>query len=159
ALVLRCGGRLNAEELTRLLLAVGAGLGELLPELGTGGALWRRLVLTHPFGGLRPTGARDFHRNPYVAFPLHTDACYHSPPPEWVALGKVSEWAAEGGDTLLLHVAEWEGTAQTLKRDWQNEGITWELPGPVTPEETRLLHALAGVETNVTAPLLEQHDG
>src|SRR5262249_34692663 len=100
ALVLRCGGRLSAEEVTKLLLAVGAGLGEFLPELGMGGALWRRLVLTHPFGGLRPTGARDFHRNPYVAFPLHTDGAYHSPPPEWVALGKVGEWAAEGGDTV-----------------------------------------------------------
>lgn len=158
ALILRCDGQLNADELTALLLALGASLGPPLPELGMGGALWHRLVIAPPPGGVPPGASRAFHHNPSIAFPLHTDGAYHSPRPGWVALGKVGEWAAEGGDTLLLHGAQWEGAAEFLARSWAFEQILWETPGAVPPEEIQLLRAV-GVETNVTAPLFEPADG
>jgi hypothetical protein len=151
--LVRSGGMLRADELTVLLLAAGSVLGPVLPELGCGGALWRR-VTYNPWAVAagNPTPAAG------KAFRLHTDGAYHDPPPDWVALGMVGQWAASGGDTLLLHVADWDDLRSFLADPRANRPALWETPGAVPAAEVARL-AAACVATTVSAPLLEPESG
>ncbi len=60
---------------------------------------------------------------PYECFKLHTDGAYMEKAPDWVSFMKVHEESAIGGETRLLHVADWEDFNELYSAEGNKTGI------------------------------------
>jgi protein CsiD len=50
----------------------------------------------------------SYLRQAYRRFTLHTDGTYVTEPTDWILMMKMEEQHAQGGDSLLLHLDDWE---------------------------------------------------
>jgi protein CsiD len=53
-------------------------------------------------------GSDSYLRQAYRRFTLHTDGTYVKEPTDWILMMKMEEQNAQGGDSLLLHLDDWE---------------------------------------------------
>ena len=131
-------GKNAPDEIERFEEELGHRIGPLLYELGTGGRYTRRLTSTY-------TGSES--KQPGV-YRLHTDAPYHCPPPDWMALGKLEDSASGGGDSRLLHLDDWTELERFNTDRRAAEKVLWREPAIFSREELAHLNE-QGVQTRV----------
>lgn len=155
AIVFRCRASIPAGAAIALMTSIAGNAGTPVPELGEFGRYVTVLKVTAPAEEIPEAQIRNFHRNPCIPCPLHTDGAYHEPPPDWIALVKLSEGHAVGGETTLLHIHDYEDLALDLRNPEATKQRVWDVPGGRSSPDAAHLE-LRGVRTNVTAPILEQ---
>ena len=154
-LVFRCRNEKNAVASLQLLWCVANRIGTPLPELGLNGRYFGNLVTKHPSEKLSAKAELNYHRNPYIEFPLHTDAAYHEPPPDWIALAKAEEVHARGGESTFLRLDDWTDAETFRSNPLSQVNMLWEVPGKLSESDSALLEQHS-VLTTVRAPVLSQ---
>ena len=70
------------------------------------GSYFARFVVKHT------DDSDTYLRQAYRAVNLHTDGAYVEEATDWLMMMKIAEGHAEGGESRLLHLDDWEGLAQ-----------------------------------------------
>jgi hypothetical protein len=131
------------EEFVSFQTGISAALGSVLPEIGESGKLFR--LLSNERGNGREPAPRS-------EFRLHTDAPYHNPVPDWVALGKLED--TTGVRSILLNIHNWPGLPAALADPRSRTLVDWKEPDFFGPSEYARFAAL-GIGVGVLAPVFE----
>ena len=70
----------------------------------------------------------SYLRKAYSNMDLHTDGTYVKEKTDWLLMTKIKEINAEGGETALLHLDDWEHCEQLLKDPVAKQDFTWGSP-------------------------------
>ncbi|WOH36717.1 glutarate dioxygenase GlaH [Thalassotalea fonticola] len=70
----------------------------------------------------------SYLRQPHRRMELHNDGTYVSERTDWVIMQKMAEKNMEGGDSLLLHVDDWQQLDQFYRHPLAKEDIQWMSP-------------------------------
>lgn len=133
AMVLRSRTPLDEQQLLTMFAVLGYCLGKLLPDLGSRGQPWRKILARHDSAA--PSRSNSFHFNPCRSFPLHTDGAYHEVSPEWLGLAMIRDTSCEGGRSRLLHLDDWEDRDRFVRHPFARKTVTWLTPAPIEEEE------------------------
>ena len=135
---------LNKEQFLRLQLQLSDGIGPVLPEIGQGGQLYRILTCTGS-DGATPDRTGEFR--------LHTDAPYHNPVPDWIALGKQEDTTK--ARTTLLNIDQWPDLDRFRSDPRSAAPVDWKEPDYfVLGEISRFTRS--GIDVGVSAPVFDE---
>tara|TARA_B100000579_G_scaffold249103_1_gene204699 strand:- start:1733 stop:2656 length:924 start_codon:yes stop_codon:yes gene_type:complete len=70
----------------------------------------------------------SYLRKAYVNMDLHTDGTYVKEKTDWVLMSKLEEKNAEGGETVMLHLDEWEHCKELSNDPVGKENFLWGSP-------------------------------
>ena len=70
----------------------------------------------------------SYLRKAYINMDLHTDGSYVDETTDWVLMSKLEEKNAEGGETTLLHLDDWEHCEELSKDSIGREDFIWGSP-------------------------------
>ena len=70
----------------------------------------------------------SYLRKAYIKMDLHTDGTYVDETTDWVLMSKLEEKNAEGGETTLLHLDDWEHCEELSKDSIGREDFIWGSP-------------------------------
>ena len=70
----------------------------------------------------------SYLRKAYINMDLHTDGTYVDETTDWVLMSKLEEKNAEGGETTLLHLDDWEHCEELSKDSIGREDFIWGSP-------------------------------
>ena len=59
---------------------------------------------------------------------LHTDGTYVNESTDWILMTKIKEVNVKGGETVLLHLDDWEHLDELSKNTIGNEDLIWSSP-------------------------------
>ena len=70
----------------------------------------------------------SYLRKAYVNMDLHTDGTYVKEKTDWLLMAKIEEKNAEGGETVMLHLDDWEHCSELFNDPVGKENFTWSSP-------------------------------
>ena len=70
----------------------------------------------------------SYLRKAYVNMDLHTDGTYVKEKTDWLLMSKLEEKNADGGETTLLHLDDWEHLKELLSEPVATEKFIWGSP-------------------------------
>ncbi len=70
----------------------------------------------------------SYLRKAYSNMDLHTDGTYVEDVTDWLLMSKIEEKNAEGGETAMLHLDDWEYCDQFYKDPIGKQNFTWSSP-------------------------------
>ena len=70
----------------------------------------------------------SYLRKAYINMDLHTDGTYVNETTDWLLMTKIEEKNAEGGETTLLHLDEWEHCEELFMDPIGRENFIWGSP-------------------------------
>ena len=70
----------------------------------------------------------SYLRKAYINMDLHTDGTYVNEKTDWLLMSKLEEQNAEGGETSLLHLDDWEHLQDLFKDEVGKKNFTWGSP-------------------------------
>ena len=70
----------------------------------------------------------SYLRKPYSNMDLHTDGTYVKEKTDWLLMTKLEEQNAEGGESVLLHLDDWEHLEKLLKDPIGKQNFIWGSP-------------------------------
>ena len=70
----------------------------------------------------------SYLRKAYVNMDLHTDGTYVKETTDWLMMTKLEELNAEGGETTLLHLDDWEHCEEFSKNPIGRQNYVWGSP-------------------------------
>ena len=73
-------------------------------------------------------GSDSYLRKAYINMDLHTDGTYVKEKTDWLLMTKLEEKNAEGGETTMLHLDDWEHCKEMLNDPIGQQNFTWASP-------------------------------
>ena len=70
----------------------------------------------------------SYLRKAYINMDLHTDGTYVKEVTDWLLMTKIEEQNAEGGDTAMLHLDDWEHCEDLFSEPVGKQNFTWGSP-------------------------------
>ena len=70
----------------------------------------------------------SYLRKAYTNMDLHTDGTYVKEITDWLLMTKIKEKNVEGGETVMLHLDEWEHCKDLLKESTGQQNFIWGSP-------------------------------
>ena len=70
----------------------------------------------------------SYLRKAYTNMDLHTDGTYVKEATDWLIMTKIEEKNAEGGETTMLHLDDWEYYKEFFQDSVGKENFTWSSP-------------------------------
>ena len=70
----------------------------------------------------------SYLRKAYINMDLHTDGTYVKEKTDWLLMTKIEEKNAEGGETTLLHLDDWEHCTELSKDPVGRQNFVWGSP-------------------------------
>ncbi len=70
----------------------------------------------------------SYLRKAYINMDLHTDGTYVKEKTDWLLMSKLEEKNAEGGETAMLHLDDWEHCSELFNDPVGKENFTWGSP-------------------------------
>tara|TARA_Y100001936_G_C15995699_1_gene624948 strand:- start:162 stop:1076 length:915 start_codon:yes stop_codon:yes gene_type:complete len=70
----------------------------------------------------------SYLRKAYINMDLHTDGTYVNESTDWILMTKIEEVNVKGGETVLLHLDDWEHLDELSKNTIGNEDLIWSSP-------------------------------
>ena len=70
----------------------------------------------------------SYLRKAYINMDLHTDGTYVNESTDWILMTKIKEVNVKGGETVLLHLDDWEHLDELSKNPIGNEDLIWSSP-------------------------------
>ncbi len=70
----------------------------------------------------------SYLRKAYINMDLHTDGTYVNESTDWILMTKIKEVNVKGGETVLLHLDDWEHLDELSKNPIGNENLIWGSP-------------------------------
>ena len=70
----------------------------------------------------------SYLRKPYTNMDLHTDGTYVKEKTDWLLMSKLEEKNVEGGESVLLHLDDWEFLQQLSNDPVGNQNFIWGSP-------------------------------
>ena len=70
----------------------------------------------------------SYLRKAYINMDLHTDGTYVKEKTDWLLMSKLEEENAQGGETYLLHLDDWEHLNDLFKNKIGNQNFIWGSP-------------------------------
>jgi glutarate dioxygenase len=70
----------------------------------------------------------SYLRKAYTNMDLHTDGTYVKEVTDWLLMAKIEEKNAEGGETAMLHLDDWEHCEELFKDPVGRQGFVWSSP-------------------------------
>ena len=70
----------------------------------------------------------SYLRKAYMNMDLHTDGTYVKEKTDWLLMSKLKEENAQGGETSLLHLDDWEHLNELFKDDVGKQNFIWGSP-------------------------------
>ena len=70
----------------------------------------------------------SYLRKPYINMDLHTDGTYVKEKTDWLLMTKLEEKNVEGGESVLLHLDDWEHLEKLSKDPVGKQNFTWGSP-------------------------------
>ena len=70
----------------------------------------------------------SYLRKAYINMDLHTDGTYVKEKTDWLLMTKIQEKNAEGGETIMLHLDDWEHCERLFKDPIGKQNFTWDSP-------------------------------
>ena len=70
----------------------------------------------------------SYLRKPYTNMDLHTDGTYVKEKTDWLLMSKLEEKNVEGGESVLLHLDDWEFLEQLSNDPVGNQNFIWGSP-------------------------------
>ena len=70
----------------------------------------------------------SYLRKAYINMDLHTDGTYVKEKTDWLLMSKLEEENAQGGETSLLHLDDWEHLNELFKDDVGKQNFIWGSP-------------------------------
>ena len=70
----------------------------------------------------------SYLRKAYVNMDLHTDGTYVKEKTDWLLMGKIEEKNVEGGETVMLHLDDWEHCEDLFKDKVGQQNFIWGSP-------------------------------
>ena len=70
----------------------------------------------------------SYLRKAYVNMDLHTDGTYVKEKTDWLLMSKIEEKNAEGGETVMLHLDDWEHCDELFNDPVAKQNFTWSSP-------------------------------
>jgi protein CsiD len=70
----------------------------------------------------------SYLRKAYTNMDLHTDGTYVKEITDWLMMTKIEEKNVEGGETVMLHLDDWEYCKQLYSDPIGKENFTWSSP-------------------------------
>jgi protein CsiD len=70
----------------------------------------------------------SYLRKAYINMDLHTDGTYVKETTDWLLMTKIEEKNAEGGETVMLHLDEWEHCEDLFKDPVGKQDFVWSSP-------------------------------
>jgi len=70
----------------------------------------------------------SYLRKPYINMDLHTDGTYVKEKTDWLLMTKLEEQNVEGGESVLLHLDDWEFLDELLNDPVGKQNFTWGSP-------------------------------
>ena len=70
----------------------------------------------------------SYLRKAYINMDLHTDGTYVNESTDWLLMTKIKEVNAKGGETVLLHLDDWEHLEELSKDLTGRENFIWSSP-------------------------------
>ena len=70
----------------------------------------------------------SYLRKPYINMDLHTDGTYVKEKTDWLLMSKLEEENAQGGETYLLHLDDWEHLNDLFKNEIGKQNFIWGSP-------------------------------
>lgn len=95
--------------------------------------------------------------SPYESVYLHTDGAFHAGRSDWLLLAKLREEAAIGGETTLLHLADWEDGKLLSQQPMAKQSLIFRGPSAADPRRATLGNH--GDMGEVRHPLFYQENG
>jgi len=70
----------------------------------------------------------SYLRKPYTNMDLHTDGTYVKEKTDWLLMTKMEEKNAEGGESVILHLDDWEHCEDLFNNPIGKQNFTWRSP-------------------------------
>ena len=70
----------------------------------------------------------SYLRKPYTNMDLHTDGTYVKEKTDWLLMSKIEEKNAEGGESVMLHLDDWEHCEDLFNDPVGRQDFTWGSP-------------------------------
>jgi len=70
----------------------------------------------------------SYLRKAYINMDLHTDGTYVKEKTDWLLMTKIEEQHAEGGETVMLHLDDWEHRSDLFNDSVGKENFVWGSP-------------------------------
>ena len=70
----------------------------------------------------------SYLRKAYINMDLHTDGTYVKEKTDWLLMTKIEEKNVDGGETVLLHLDDWEHCKDLFKEPTGKENFIWSSP-------------------------------
>ena len=70
----------------------------------------------------------SYLRKPYTNMDLHTDGTYVKEKTDWLLMTKMEEKNAEGGESVMLHLDDWEHCEDLFNDPVSKQNFTWSSP-------------------------------
>ena len=70
----------------------------------------------------------SYLRKAYTSMDLHTDGTYVEEKTDWLLMTKLEEKCAVGGETVMLHLDEWEHCEDLFNDPIARQNLTWSSP-------------------------------
>ena len=70
----------------------------------------------------------SYLRKPYTNMDLHTDGTYVKEKTDWLLMTKIEEKNAEGGESVMLHLDDWEHCEDLFNDPVGKQNFTWGSP-------------------------------
>ena len=70
----------------------------------------------------------SYLRKAYINMDLHTDGTYVKEKTDWLLMSKLEEENAQGGETVLLHLDDWEHLDDLFNDEVGKQNFTWSSP-------------------------------
>ena len=70
----------------------------------------------------------SYLRKPYTNMDLHTDGTYVNETTDWLLMSKLEEENVDGGETVLLHLDDWEHLEELFNDEIGKQNFTWSSP-------------------------------
>ena len=70
----------------------------------------------------------SYLRKAYINMDLHTDGTYVKEKTDWLLMTKIEEQHAEGGETVMLHLDDWEHRSDLFNDPVGKENFVWGSP-------------------------------
>lgn len=119
----------NHEDYVKLATAVGHLVGPANRD-AMSGSYFARFVVKH-------TDESDSYlRQAYRTLTLHTDGTFIDEPTDWLLLMKMAEQHAEGGESRLLHLDDWEDLAHFYRHPLGTHSFTFKASPSKNVERT-----------------------
>ena len=113
--------KINDNFLVKLSTAISHLIGNPNHDLMTG-KYYARFYVKHE------DKSDSYLRKAYINMDLHTDGTYVKEKTDWLLMTKIGEKNVDGGETVLLHLDEWEYCKDLFKEPVGKENFIWSSP-------------------------------